>query len=48
MPELERKLDSEVPPGTLVVACRFAFPTWKATDTVGEGIDTVWLYRPKG
>ena len=28
-----------------VIACRFPFPNWKPIETIGTGIDTVWLYR---
>lgn len=47
MPQLERKLDQELRANSCVVACRFPFPTWKPLSVIGEGIDTVWLYKPK-
>ncbi|TRY68585.1 hypothetical protein TCAL_02486 [Tigriopus californicus] len=47
MPQLEAKLDRELSVKSCVVACRFPFPNWKPINVVGEGIDTVWLYRPK-
>ena len=28
-----------------VIACRFPFVNWKPIESVGTGIDTVWLYR---
>ena len=53
MPELERKLGSELPrspasanPSKVVVACRFPFPNWKPEAEIGVGIDQVWIYRP--
>ena len=45
MPQLETKLSNELQTGSAVVACRFPFPTWIPDETVGEGIDTVWLYK---
>ena len=46
MPQLEKKLAADLSDGSKVVACRFPFPTWKAVDVVGEGIDSVWVYKP--
>uniref|UniRef100_A0A3B3ZEJ2 Uncharacterized protein n=1 Tax=Periophthalmus magnuspinnatus TaxID=409849 RepID=A0A3B3ZEJ2_9GOBI len=37
----------ELPSTAKVVACRFPFPTWLPEQTVGEGIDTVWVYDAK-
>lgn len=42
--KLEIKLTNELPNSAKVVACRFPFPTWIPEQTVGEGIDTVWVY----
>lgn len=47
MERLENKLASELPSSAKVVACRFPFPTWAPEHTVGEGIDTVWVYDAK-
>lgn len=47
MERLENKLASELPSTAKVVACRFPFPTWVPEQTVGEGIDTVWVYDAK-
>ncbi|XP_053739413.1 ATP synthase subunit C lysine N-methyltransferase [Synchiropus splendidus] len=44
MEQLEVKLTDELPSSAKVVACRFPFPTWVPEQTVGEGIDTVWVY----
>lgn len=47
MSELETKLAADLAgsPTSEVVACRFPFPNWKPSLTIGEGIDSVWLYR---
>lgn len=47
MERLELKLASELSSSAKVVACRFPFPTWVPEQTVGEGIDTVWVYDAK-
>ncbi|XP_033838078.1 ATP synthase subunit C lysine N-methyltransferase [Periophthalmus magnuspinnatus] len=47
MERLEHKLAEELPSTAKVVACRFPFPTWLPEQTVGEGIDTVWVYDAK-
>ncbi|XP_029929470.1 ATP synthase subunit C lysine N-methyltransferase [Myripristis murdjan] len=47
MDQLESKLSSELQSTAKVVACRFPFPTWTPEHTVGEGIDTVWVYDAK-
>ena len=47
MPELEEKINKEAKREVEVAACRFPFPTWTPTTTEGEGIDSVWLYKPK-
>jgi len=45
MPELEAKLTRELGPGSMVVACRFRFPTWTPVQEIGSGVDTVWTYQ---
>lgn len=45
MPQLESKLLQELEPSGHVIACRFPLPSWEPVATLGEGIDTVWLYR---
>jgi hypothetical protein len=45
MPQLEKKLESDLTPDSKVVACRFPFPNWTPNDVIGEGIDSVWLYK---
>ena len=45
MPDLEVKLSQELTKDSLVIACRFPLPSWKATVTLGHGLDSVWLYH---
>ncbi|XP_048371545.1 ATP synthase subunit C lysine N-methyltransferase [Sphaerodactylus townsendi] len=45
MLQLEEKLGEELQLEAKVIACRFPFPCWKPSHTVGEGIDTVWGYN---
>ncbi len=50
MEDLEKKLSEDLLPADKenphrVVACRFPVPGWRASATVGSGIDTVWLYE---
>jgi hypothetical protein len=45
MPELEKKCSKEMPIGSAVAACRFPFPDKAANKVVGEGLDTVWIYK---
>ena len=47
MTDLESKLNSEVKPDCTIIACRFAFPNWKEKTTLGQGIDSVWVYKPE-
>ena len=47
MQDLELKLSNEMKPDCTVVACRFPFPKWKEIATIGEGVDCVWIYKPK-
>lgn len=46
MDDLEKKLDRELCQGSKVVACRYPFPTWTQSHTIGDGIDAVWTYFP--
>ena len=46
MADLEIKLSREIKADCTVIACRFPFPNWKETAAIGEGIDTVWVYKP--
>ena len=45
MSQLESKLEKELVEGSVVVACRFKFPTWKPVEEIGVGVDTVWRYQ---
>ncbi|XP_071836095.1 ATP synthase subunit C lysine N-methyltransferase-like [Apostichopus japonicus] len=45
METLGGKMEKELKDGCLVAACRFPVPDWTPTRTIGEGIDTVWLYQ---
>eukprot|EP00092_Neocalanus_flemingeri_P023475 GFUD01025455.1.p1 GENE.GFUD01025455.1~~GFUD01025455.1.p1 ORF type:complete len:242 (+),score=87.36 GFUD01025455.1:59-784(+) len=45
MSQLETKLEKELVEGSVVVACRFKFPTWKPVKEIGAGVDTVWRYQ---
>ncbi|XP_041914194.1 ATP synthase subunit C lysine N-methyltransferase isoform X2 [Alosa sapidissima] len=47
MEQLEDKLGKELQNSARVVACRFPFPSWVPDDSVGEGIDSVWVYNAK-
>jgi len=44
MPALHSKLMSEMTVDCSVIACRFPLPC-EPSRTVGEGLDTVWLYK---
>ncbi|CAG5044267.1 unnamed protein product [Parnassius apollo] len=44
MEEFECKLLQEANPDTVVVACRFPLPNMIPTETIGNGVDTVWKY----
>ncbi|KAM3929814.1 ATP synthase subunit C lysine N-methyltransferase [Leptodactylus fuscus] len=44
MPQLEKKLQTELSLTARVIACRFPFPHWSPDHISGEGIDTVWVY----
>jgi len=45
MEKLEIKFAQEVNDDTRIVACRFPLPNWEPVQTIGSGIDTVWLYK---
>lgn len=47
MEELERKFLNELQKGTCIVACRFPLTKLKPIRTIGNGIDTVWVYEIK-
>ncbi|KAI8504521.1 hypothetical protein Bbelb_176390 [Branchiostoma belcheri] len=41
---LEQKLAEEVTSGSRVICCRYQLPTWAPTSTLGEGIETIYVY----
>lgn len=45
MDRLETKFEEETNNDVRIVACRFPLPNWEPIETIGEGIDTVWLYK---
>lgn len=45
MEKLETKFNEEVNDNARIVACRFPLPNWKPVQTIGSGVDTVWLYK---
>lgn len=46
MEPLLKKLSQEVNDNSIVLTCRYQFPI-KHDQTLGEGIDAVWLYKSK-
>ena len=44
MTPLRKKMEAELKTGSRVVVCRFPIEEWKPSSTIGEGVDTVWLY----
>lgn len=45
MGQLGEKLQTEMKKDANIVACRFPFPKWTPVKELGDGIDTVWLYK---
>ncbi|XP_070555516.1 ATP synthase subunit C lysine N-methyltransferase-like [Ptychodera flava] len=45
MSPLADKLLTELNSDSRVVACRFPFPHWVPHQTIGEGVDMVWVYN---
>ncbi|KAJ8033551.1 Protein N-lysine methyltransferase FAM173B [Holothuria leucospilota] len=45
MGTLGQKMEKELKKGSCIAACRFPVPEWYPVRTVGEGVDTVWLYQ---
>ncbi|CAG0921560.1 unnamed protein product [Notodromas monacha] len=45
MAPLGEKFSTELNDDAHVVACRFPIPGWSPFVTIGEGIDTVWVYK---
>lgn len=44
MPALREKLFREMKEESKVIACRFPIPSWKPSDMIEDGIDSVWVY----
>lgn len=47
MTDLEKKLLTEANKEAKIIACRFPLPNVKPSRVIGEGIDSVWLYKLK-
>ncbi|XP_015112761.1 protein N-lysine methyltransferase FAM173B [Diachasma alloeum] len=48
MEEIERKFIAELKNDSAIIACRFPLPNLKPIQTIGQGVDTVWIYeRPR-
>lgn len=45
MPDIEKKILTELQKECVIVTCRFPLPNINAMSMVGEGIDTVWIYK---
>lgn len=45
MEDIERKFNSELKEDSLVIACRFPLPNTHPVMTIGQGVDTVWVYK---
>jgi len=45
MEQLKEKFESELKPNCSIIVCRFPLPNCKPLVTIGEGIDTVWVYK---
>ncbi|XP_078033516.1 ATP synthase subunit C lysine N-methyltransferase [Augochlora pura] len=45
MQEIEEKFLMELQEDCTIVACRFPLPNMRAIKVIGEGVDTVWVYR---
>ncbi|XP_015433147.1 PREDICTED: protein FAM173B [Dufourea novaeangliae] len=45
MQEIENKFMAELQEDCVIVACRFPLPNMNAIKIIGEGVDTVWVYK---
>lgn len=45
MKDLEDKFDREITDSCQVMAARFPLPSWEPVSVIGEGLDTVWVYK---
>ncbi|XP_076174189.1 ATP synthase subunit C lysine N-methyltransferase isoform X2 [Ptiloglossa arizonensis] len=45
MQDIENKFVTELQKDCVIIACRFPLPNMNAMKIVGEGVDTVWIYK---
>jgi hypothetical protein len=45
MEELIKKFKSELQPNCSIIVCRYPLPHCKPISVIGEGLDTVWVYK---
>ncbi|KAF3428148.1 hypothetical protein E2986_05001 [Frieseomelitta varia] len=45
MNDIEAKFIKELQEDSIIIACRFPLPTISEIKTIGEGVDTVWVYK---
>lgn len=45
MEDIEQKFNTELQKDSVIIACRFPLPNTNPIATIGEGVDTVWLYK---
>ncbi|XP_017753824.1 PREDICTED: protein FAM173B [Eufriesea mexicana] len=45
MKDVETKFVKELQEDCVIVTCRFPLPTMNAIKIIGEGVDTVWVYK---
>lgn len=45
MEDIEQKFNTELQKDSVIIACRFPLPNISPIATIGEGVDTVWLYK---
>lgn len=45
MTDIETKFMQELQKDCVIIACRFPLPTLNVIKVIGEGVDTVWIYK---
>lgn len=45
MEDIEEKFNTELQKNSVIIACRFPLPSKQPIATIGEGVDTVWIYK---
>lgn len=45
MEDIEEKFNTELQKNSVIIACRFPLPNKQPIATIGEGVDTVWIYK---